>query len=648
MVKTPIALWVFFFLFGIYSKILMSTFKTRPNLSNLQFRQIEGSKLELEGINIIKEKGKLILDGESIIEVDESGNHTHVRTDENGLVYKHLVKLVEVFENNESIQQKLIEGDNVFTKFNFHGDGVFLEQDNEDPRKVNIFIPCCFPEDFQPEYNTGDALVNNIPTINRYLAEPTTEGDPYKINPFTPGELGPCIRTVSGNIYPVPNGLIVYTHTEKCSFEDENSLVHAIIYDADGETILAEHITTEINGNLDVNENNIRIEITGWEEDGSRYQGIITVTYDIKEILSNGGVFSIKIKHINTTFTSEKNQGPVFYDTNPNYQSVGLIDFDEGVNVITRHISGVEYYDLYSEFEVDIYDLNYLNSDSYPQPFINVDGIRDVPIFPEFCLEPLTPLSSELNGWDIKHNNINSTYNKNDWKIIHTSYFMMSLNPTVRILLTDWITTTNNRDTNYPVLIETRDFLSTDTIEKFLYENYRCPLDGNFDMPNQKGWISQNFLNSDDACFFNMGCGRIIHNFTPYNPNPLLQPNYDSQNEKVYLIREFITDGIEYANAVINISGTYDSLEVKMAKPWDGTSTGGSVWMDALKPFSPGFFNNGNPMNNTGCKTSGEYHDNNIQITFQFLNIINTNNTIYLKIGFIGEQRITQLSVSFI
>jgi hypothetical protein len=194
-------------------------------------------------------------------------------------------------------------------------------------------------------------------------------------------------------------------------------------------------------------------------------------------------------------------------------------------------------------------------------------------------------------------------------------------------------------------LIETRSLVSTDSIERFISESYRCSLTSDFDLPNQKSWDSNTVLGISDCQFINAGAQFPNEDFGIYNPNPLTQPDYSGTSGVVYLIREFKSNGLAYANAKINITGTFSTLEVKLAKAWDGTTSGGSVWMNALLDYNASQFNNGNPQLGTGCRTDSgaTFRD----VTFGSLNLINTNSTIYVKIGFTSGQRITALSVVF-
>ncbi len=67
----------------------MSTFRTRPNLSDLQFRQIPNTELNLSGTTIFTEESILKIMHDPIGE--DKGEDPFLRTTSDGVVYKHFV-----------------------------------------------------------------------------------------------------------------------------------------------------------------------------------------------------------------------------------------------------------------------------------------------------------------------------------------------------------------------------------------------------------------------------------------------------------------------------------------------------------------------------------------------------------------------------
>lgn len=497
---------------------------------------------------------------------------------------------------------------------------------------VTIYSP---PPTYVSHFNTSDGTndcsVASISTTGRYISNPTAEGTPFKIGDWGAGTSQATTQS----------GTWVFTTTNQCLFENLTSTIEVNVYDADEVSILATHTTGAISGNTDVTVNNIQIQVTSWATESTKYKGIITITVNIAAIIANGGrIGSVAMVHHNVADYT-KTQTSAFYDDEPAAASLtGVTITETGGSVVTRFISGVEYYFLGSDFSISIADIDDLNANTYPLTQVNIEGT-------EYGLPSLNLQGSDLTGWTNAWDDDNSTYNKTDWAITQTNLFSASTTGNIRARTQDWSAGGWVNSSNSNILIHTHNTTNTDTTEYFFYENYRCPTTGNFDLANQKSWTSSSDVGVGDAIFYNGGCERIntlanSGDFTLYNPNSGSQPNYSaSQNATVYLIREFLHTGVASSGFTINLTGTYTSLEMKMAKAWDGTSTGGTVWVDMAAGYNAPQWNNGNPTGGTGSLTGGSHH------TFGTNNIINTSDTIYIRIGFTGANRITQLNVVF-
>jgi len=512
-------------------------------------------------------------------------------------------------------------------RINFIGTGVSAYQDIVDPTQVNVYIP---PIVFAPDYNStnsvGDAVVDDVATSLRNVSDPTIEGTPFNIGDWTAGLSYPCLHT----------GSLSYTHTDPCSFKSLTSIIEVNVYDADGTTVLAQHLTSAITGNIDVTVNNIRIQVTGWAADYFRHKANIGVTVNIGSILGGvSGRFTVEIIHHNGSDYT-KTQSDVFLDTEPQAQALtGLTMSETGGGVVTRFLSGIEYYTTDSLFTVNIADIDYMNSDSYPDPFIQIDGS-------EYGLPNLNLGPGNLTGWTVKHDDVDDTYQNTAWGINAANMCGNYPNANVHARPVDWVPGAWIDSPDFPMLINTYSLVSTATIERFHDEQWRCPVTGNFDLTNQRSWDSTIDVGASDAVFRCGGCERNITNWQSYNPNPLSQPDYSSsQNATVYLIREFKHNGSASSGFTLTIAGSYTSIELKLAKAWDGTANGGTVWVNMASAYNAPQWNNGNPLGGSGSLTGGSHH------TFGTNNIVNTGDTMYIRIGFTGTQRITSLSVVF-
>lgn len=584
---------------------------------------------------------------EDIVYCDDSGILTLVETDIkigivltlaiNGFIYVNIGGTGGSGGGSKLVGED--EGISVITDaktLNFIGIDVSAYQNPSDPNQLDIYIPALAFQPFYDQSNVqGNAIVGDTATINRNIANPAPENN-YDIGLWTAGNPYATTRTSS----------LSWTHTANCSFIDNStSTIQVTITDADDVSVLETYTTPLIVGNGVHNGINIDVTISGWAVDSIRYQGKITVDVDIDLIIPASGRWIIEIIHHNSGTDYTYTQGPLFYDTESQVAVMtGVTIAETGGSVTTRFISGIEYYDFGSQFTVNITDMDYLNNDSYPTTQAQLFG-NDYP------LPGLNLTGADLTGWTTWWNEVDNTYTKTDWAINQLDFFLVSTLANIYGRVVDWINGGNVNSADASVAIDTWNDLSTRLVENWRFENWRCPVGGNFDLANQKTWTSSNDVAITDAIFYNGGCERIgtlgnAGNMTIYAPNAISQPNYSvSQNATVYLYREFMHTGAASSSMRINITGSYTSIEYKLAKVWDGTPSGGTVWVDALLAYNFANWNNGNPTGGTGGQTgSGAGY---IDVTFGSNNINNCSDTVYVRIGFAGANRITNLNIVF-
>jgi len=544
------------------------------------------------------------------------------------------------------------EGVNVLTNvsvMNFIGTDV-IALDSGTPGQVNVYIPAItFVSDFNTTNGNNNCVVTPAITASRMISNPGTFG----IGDWVPGTAHPSTYYKSWAFDTVNN----------CSFEDETTTIDVLVAGADDNfgAPIAQHSTvalTTLNTPFDQTVNNIRIRVddTGGAMTGDygKFKARIRVNVAQDLILGDSGRFSVRIVHNNPGAVTFQ-QGPVFYDGQQSNAPAQDPYIGDSVTVgetlgfvITRFLSGVEYYDLGSQFTIDIGDIDWLNSDSWP--ITNVLRL----LGPEYGLpDVLVPQADPrlvAGGWTTDWNSVNNTFQEDAWAITALSYYYLGTTANVEARTLDtWIAGAASSDVSpdASVAIETHITAATRLFEDFYTEAWRCALTGNFDLPAQRGWVSNVDIAAGDACYWNGRGGRRPFDYTPYSPNAAGQPNYAaSQNPTVYLIREFQHDGTASANGRLNISGSYTSLELKLAKAWDGTPTGGTVWVDMLAAYNFAQWNSGNPLLGTGCQTgSGAGY---IDWTIGNLNILNTNDTLYIRVGFSGVEEITNFNISFV
>jgi hypothetical protein len=535
------------------------------------------------------------------------------------------------------------------TIVNFIGaDVLALDDSGTVPGRVNVYIPAItFVSDFNTANGNNNCVVASAGTTSRAVANPGTFG----IGGWAPGTFQNSVNATSWSFDTVNN----------CSFEDETTTIDVLVAgptDNFGAPIAA-HSTvalTTLNTPFDATVNNIRIRVddTGGAMTGDygKFKARIRVDIDFDAIIGDSGRFSVRIVHNNPGAVTFQ-QGPVFYDaqqTRDPLQDPFIGDSvtiaETGGGVVTRFLSGVEYYDLGSQFTIDIGDIDWLNSDSWPANVIQC-------VAPAYGLPTLTIPQADprlvAGGWTTNWNTQNNSFQETAWAITALNYYYLGTTAAATATTLDtWRAGAAGSDSspNDSIAVETHITGDTRLFEDFYDESWRCDLAGNFDLPAQRGWTSNVDLGAADACYWNGRAGRRAFDYTPYDPNAAGQPNYSaSQNPTVYLVREFQHNGTASSNGRLNISGTYTSLELKLAKAWDGTATGGCVWVDMLSAYNFAQWNSGNPLGGTGCQTgSGAGY---IDWTVGNLNVLNTNDTVYIRVGFTGAQEITTFNMVF-
>jgi hypothetical protein len=394
----------------------------------------------------------------------------------------------------------------VTNKLNFIGTDVVVFKNGADSNQADIYIPTI---DFSSNYNSNlkatDALVINPSTTNRNISSPTTEGNPFKTGGWNLGIVHPSIKDASIN----------FSTLEENAFEDVLSTITVNVYDPDG--IISTYTSTAISGNFDNTTNNIRIRVTSWASEEFKYKGKIIVDVDIASIIPNGGRFYVEIKHNNSvagvfTYTGQD----IFYDNEPNVQTISNVSISNNTLSSNKWLSGIRYYDKNDSFNIGIGDIDYLNSNTYPNNLVNIlsnslYGIAD------FWLS-----SIDLTNWTNIYNNINASYSsiksitEDAFRYIGTSGFI-----TGRVY--DWIAGSSSQSINKYICIDTYLNESDVLSEYFIDENFRKTASNNT-------WVSTNDMTSYDD-----NLGLMIQNgviktrrtdWNVYEPGLLTNPDY--------------------------------------------------------------------------------------------------------------------------
>ena len=342
------------------------------------------------------------------------------------------------------------------TIINFIGSDVKAELDSSGNYKVNVYIPTPTYAPFFNDVNSnGDSRISNISSTNRRISSPTSEGNPYKIGDWSGGDIVNTIRN-SENI-------LTYSTPNEFSLINESTTFNVTIFDADGISTIATNNLT-IDSNKTFTENNIQTVVTNFQTDVDKFKATISVTINIDNILPNGGRFSVKLTHNNGTdgiYIFEQND--LFKDNEDLTANLTGTLTVVPLSPITKTISGIKYYTINTEWEVNVDGINNLNSNTYP--LTQQVRIEDN----NFYISEIIDIHGnggsyynfDTNTWDNSYNTSGATFNKTDWITDQPNFINWThsgsgvLNTNVRITVYDWEQVVQAYSQNYNYIIDT-------------------------------------------------------------------------------------------------------------------------------------------------------------------------------------------------
>ena len=283
-----------------------------------------------------------------------------------------------------------------FPVLNFTGVDVLSQASGSDSCVVDIFIP---PPTFLPYFNQAASTECNCttPFSTPRISKPTTEGTPFKTgggsNALWAATNNKASYEDSGD------GNLSFTMVGPCTGFGGDSTIKVDVFDADGVTILETFTTPAITGNNNhvSPSGNIIVFITNYGPDSTKFKAQAAFAVKGGSVLTAGGYqggrFHVKFTHTTDTGTDTGSQyfyyGPngntiptsqsynanaqdVFFDIN-NFSggnpSTPVINGTTSIAenpaaLVTKHISGVEYYDGGSQFMVDVTDIDKFNANT--------------------------------------------------------------------------------------------------------------------------------------------------------------------------------------------------------------------------------------------------------------------------------------------
>lgn len=543
------------------------------------------------------------------------------------------------------------------TELNFIGSLVTAKDVNS--KRANIFIP---QPSYMSHFNTTDGLndcsIADVTVFNRLISLPTNEGNPFSIGDWSTGQIHQVVSS----------GTLVYQTPSPCSLFDESTTFTITIFGSDGVTPLTQFTTPTISGNgVFISQDSASTcTVNGWGADVDKYQAQISIVVNIALLLPTGGRFGVSIQHTNSSDgVFIKAQNHLFYDPNPYMVNVGGITISESNINSFRYLSGIRYYSFDDAFTIDISGLDYLNANSYPQPFVLVQCT-------EYGIPDIQVNSSDLINWTPQWDNKGATFTGT--ASIDTPGLRFIGEAYVSTAVLDWGVAKSATSTMRKILLDTYPRTSTDQIEYFDDEYYRQ--DSTFASGASYGnWSSANPLQPGEA----LVCGGYLsapsvlytiddkpqqlvtdlYNYYPHNPDGTNNPDYSGMQCPVDYYRTFMVpshlnevmtfqiyvDG-EFIGANVNEDIQNGYIEIYIRRMY--SDMGGNYGFDCPPLtvhgwwYDPGSFDDGVT---NGCIRLGNSTDDMIAVTAGGLSV---NQGIYFHIRLLDSRiRIDTIRLEF-
>lgn len=446
------------------------------------------------------------------------------------------------------------EGNNLgsFAKVKFVGNDVSASRDPNDTTLLNVFIPS---PTFASHYNLSDGAASgavsesNIGRVIARISEPTSEAVPFRTNGWENTEQS---ATSSSSV--------TFTTANPVTGQGGDATLTVEVYNA-ANTVIATFTTpvTANNGPSGVSSTGsnagITVTITGFTDDASKKKANIAVNVNVATVFSNvsetGGRYYVKITNKTDSLTDggglyTYTQTQVFYDANPTPAAPGFqlgsanTTIDESTNpnlILTKHISGVEYYTLNSSFRINSPGIIGVNGNSqgrlpgsgstnaaienFSMSASETYGINDI------LQKVWAPTgTNQFTGWTSKWNHPATTYENVDARIGKTNHRYRGPNAKATIRLFDPWANGAVKDSNplKAILVDTFPTTgnSTSDVEEFDDEEYR--LQSNYITP----WNSNSTLVAGDACIVGSCLVKPNRFFLTDPTTSAVQPNLTS------------------------------------------------------------------------------------------------------------------------
>ncbi len=409
-----------------------------------------------------------------------------------------------------------------YTTMNFVGTDV-LAEDSGTPGQVNVYIPT---PTFLSHFNTTDGTNNASVDGNKSFTSPRISSPTAEGNPFQTGSGGNTPWAGSNKATydtPVTTGRITYNTLNPCTGFSADATGDAKIivnvYQADGLNILT-------GGTLDTSATNalyqnqtftngtgITLQVSNYGADlPTKFKASVTITVDAGTILAangfTGGRYHVSFQMTTDTTTDGGNTyayfGPngnsstsyngetndVFFDTDPSTPNINgttaIIESTTPTSILTKHLSGVEYYILNSQFELDVTDIDNFNANTQGRSTAAVWNFRiqgqDYGL-PTRQLEAWNLAYGSMPAWTNQFDVQNVAFIYDTWAINNTNYRFRNTDAFAQANVYDpWDVGNTVNSTGASILVDTYSTTgNSNTLrERFDDEQYRLERTGSY------------------------------------------------------------------------------------------------------------------------------------------------------------------------
>jgi hypothetical protein len=311
---------------------------------------------------------------------------------------------------------------------------------------VTVWIPAPPAAVYASHFNTTDGnttgtVTRTLTTASVRISSPTSEGVPFEVgsSPNTSWASQSQPATTGSTPTFQTSGLV--TGFSANSGGDARIIVD--VFRGNGTATFSTYTTPTLYQNAThTNSAGISVTIGSYAVDDSGFPSIYTTKYKASVSVSvnmatifaayslDGGRYSVRIKFITDTATDggstyTATSADVFYDTNLNSPpsisgSTTIIESTNSSNILTKHISGVEYYVANSQFELTTTGINNLNRNT--QGFSNGTSKNFTVTGTNYGLPPRdlqawAPSYGTFVGWSNLYTNTGITYSYTSWAI---------------------------------------------------------------------------------------------------------------------------------------------------------------------------------------------------------------------------------------